>query len=82
MKFIVHFSFLLSFCWLSAQNKNVDFTKIAATLEPNLQERSLNGQVTYTYVLNARIDSIFIDAKNMQVTEFKLDGRKKPFSND
>ena len=60
----------------------MDFTKIAATLEPNLQERSLNGQVTYTYVLNARIDSIFIDAKNMQVTEFKLDGRKKPFSND
>ena len=82
MKSLLYLLFFIPFCWLSAQNKDVDFTKITATLEPNFQERSISGQVTYNYLLNTTVDSIFIDAKNMEISEFKLDGRKKPFSND
>ena len=79
---MVSLLFVLTCCWLGAQNKDVDFIRISAILEPDFQEKSIRGEVTFSYILNAGVDSIFIDAKNMQFTEFRMDGRKRPFRND
>tara|TARA_R110002051_G_scaffold86498_1_gene152337 strand:+ start:2201 stop:4285 length:2085 start_codon:yes stop_codon:yes gene_type:complete len=73
---------LLVFGLASAQKKHVDFIKISATIIPDTLKREIVGDAFYTFLLNEEIDSIYIDAKNIEVFEFRLNGRKKTVFND
>lgn len=66
----------------NAQSPDVDFIKISATITPDILTRTINGDVYYSFLLNEEIDSVYIDARNIEVLEFRLNGRKKNVSNN
>lgn len=68
--------FLLgNFVDLSAQQSEiVDFLKVDATITPNPIERNVKGTLKYTFRILQKTDSIYLDAKNMKVVDYALEG--------
>ena len=66
---------------LNAQS--VDFTRIEATILPSFEHREIRGTANYDFELNAKEDSIFLDAQNISIEELVLNGKKNyPYTND
>lgn len=57
------------------QHPAVDFTKLQATVEINSTTRSLTGEVRYDFLVNAKTDTITIDAINMIFSDIAINGR-------
>lgn len=64
-----------------AQNQ-VDFIKANATIDFDISQRKILGNVSYTFDLKSEIDTIRIDAKNMQIQSVLIDGKSASFKYD
>lgn len=68
---------------LSAQIQDkVDFIHAQAEILPLPIEKEIKGYVTYTFNVLGKVDSVFLDAKNMKFSEVELNGKKVNYSND
>jgi aminopeptidase N len=65
----------LGFC---QHNKNVDFTRLDANLSFDVPNKKIIGHIFYTFnVSDKNVDTIYIDAKNMQFSNVEINGKKK-----
>jgi aminopeptidase N len=78
MKYI--FLFITTFAF-AQQTKFVDFKSVNAQLKLNAIEKSVSGTVDYQFEVLNPIDTIKIDAKNMEFSHVQLDGREALFIN-
>ena len=78
MRFI--FLFISAFVF-GQQTKNVDFTSVSAHLNLNPNEKSISGLVNYTFKVLKEVDTIKLDAQNMEFFEVKLNKKKIAFLN-
>ncbi|MBS7253941.1 M1 family metallopeptidase [Flavobacterium branchiicola] len=78
MKYI----FLLFTSLLFAQQtKYVDFKTVSAQLSLNPKEKTVSGSVNYTFAVLQPIDTIKIDAKNMEFSKVQVDNKDVVFVN-
>lgn len=76
MKYLLLFLSTFAF---AQQTKSVDFKTVTGHITINPNNKSVNGDVTYTFEVLKAIDTIKIDAQNMIFTEVELKGKKIPF---
>ncbi len=74
--------FLLPYLGLSQSQQNVDFLKSQISLKIAADSKRIDGNVTYSFKVHRKIDSIFIDAQKMQLSRVLLNGKKIKFSYD
>lgn len=63
------------------QIDKVDFIKCDALVAPNHFEKSISGTITYDFKVKKVIDTIKIDAKNMEFSEVAINGKSVKFKN-
>ena len=63
------------------QTSKVDFIKCDALVLPNSFEKSISGSVVYEFKVKKAIDTIKIDAINMQFSELIINGKLVNFKN-
>ncbi len=80
MKYL--YLFLIPFLSFSQQIDKVDFTKCNATILPQFNFRLVQGNVTYQFKVKSKIDSIRIDAINMNFSEVKINGIAVKYKNN
>jgi len=78
-KFLVLLFPILSF---AQQIDKVDFIKCDASVLPNFETRIVDGVVSYDFKVLSPIDSIRIDAKNMEFSEVAINGKSVHFKNN
>ena len=78
MKYILFFITCFSF---AQQTQFVDFKSVSGQLKLNAAEKSLSGSIDYAFEVLQAIDTIKIDAKNMEFTQVKVDGKEVVFVN-
>ncbi|MFC5683544.1 M1 family metallopeptidase [Flavobacterium sp. MAHUQ-51] len=78
MRFI--FLFISAFVF-GQQTKNVDFTSVSAHLNLNPNEKSISGLINYTFKVLKEVDTLRLDAQNMEFFEVKLNKKKIAFLN-
>ena len=76
------FIYIFSIANYSQLQRNIDFTKCNAVLKINATEKKISGQVTYVFNAKSINDSISIDAKNMTITNFKVNNKVTLFKNN
>ncbi|MFT5735804.1 MAG: aminopeptidase N [Maribacter sp.] len=75
--------FLFIYCAGFAQHQDkVDFIKASILIKPLPLQKAIEGEVKYDFIVLAELDSVFLDAKNMNFNIVKLNHRKVKFSND
>lgn len=80
MKYLLFFLFsLVSF---GQQLKVVDFIQLNAEVVPNELDKSVNGSCEFIFKVKKVIDTIKIDAKDMQVSNFTINGKSVNFINN
>lgn len=67
---------------VAQQISNVDFIKCKALVIPNFEEKSIYGKVNYEFNVLKEIDSIRIDAKNMDFSEVLVNDKSVHFKNN
>jgi aminopeptidase N len=75
---LVLFFIPLSF---AQQRDAVDFIKCAAYLSPDETHKSISGTITYEFKVKKAIDTIKIDAKNMEFSDVMINGELVKFHN-
>jgi aminopeptidase N len=78
MKYILFFITCFSF---AQQTQFVDFKSVSGQLKLNAAEKSLSGSIDYAFEVLQAIDTIKVDAKNMEFTQVKVDGKEVVFVN-
>ena len=78
MKYIL--LFITSFVF-AQQTQFVDFKSVSGQLKLNPKEKVVSGLVDYQFEVLKPIDTIRIDAKNMEFSEVKIDHKKVVFLN-
>lgn len=63
------------------QIDKVDFIKCNASVSPNHAEKSIYGDVVYEFKVKKAIDTIKIDAKNMEFSGVMINGKSVKFKN-
>ena len=56
------------------QRETVDFLKVSATVKPLPTEKKVEGTLAYTFKILRDTDSIYLDAHNVKVLNFALEG--------
>ena len=79
MRYLLLFVSVFSF---GQQTKSVDFTSVLAKIEINPLDKSVSGEVTYNFVLNNPIDTIKIDAQNIDFFNLKINNIEVKYSNN
>lgn len=77
MKYL--FLFLLPILSFSQQFKKVDFTKVHALVSIDSDERKVSGTVIYDFNVKETIDTIRIDAVNMNFSEVMINSKVVKF---
>lgn len=72
---------LFSIITFSQQTKYVDFLTCNANLYPNFEEKSITGFVQFDFKVLSSIDSIKIDAKQMNFTGVQINGKEVKYLN-
>ena len=78
MKYILLF---ITSSIFSQQTQFVDFKSVSGQLKLNQNEKVVSGSVDYQFEVLKPIDTIRIDAKNMEFSEVKIDHKKVVFVN-
>ena len=78
MKYLI---LLFSLCCFPQQFKQVDFTTVTADLSLNVKNKSISGQIIYQFNISSTIDSIRIDAKNMEFNSVFINQKEVRFKN-
>ncbi|MCW4468788.1 M1 family metallopeptidase [Flavobacterium sp. MFBS3-15] len=72
------FFLFLSTIVFGQQTKKVDFKTANAYLSFDVPNKKVMGKMVYTFeVLDKKVDTIYIDARNMKFTDVKVNGKKK-----
>ena len=79
-KLFVVFFLCLSYFTYGQHQANVDFIEADVYLRPEPTEKQLKGGVVYRFNVIQNIDSVFLDAKNMEFLKVELDGKKADFT--
>ena len=79
MRYLLLFVSVFSF---GQQTKSVDFTSVLAKIEINPLDKSVSGEVTYNFVLNNPIDTVKIDAQNIDFFNLKINNIEVKYSNN
>jgi aminopeptidase N len=66
---------LTAFYSFSQQTQNVDFKSVYGDVSFNLKEKSVKGLVKYKFTVLNRIDTLKIDAKEMQFSNVKINNK-------
>lgn len=75
------FCLLFSTALFAQQTKKVDFITANVQLSFDVSQKKVTGEVSYAFeVLDKKIDTIFIDAKNMQFSNVTINGKKAGWS--
>jgi len=61
------------------QGPNVDFIKLNATIYPNFNKKSVQGNLVYEFKVFSKVDTIKIDAINMHFEKVLINGKKVKF---
>jgi aminopeptidase N len=67
-----YFLLFISAFSFAQQTKSVDFTSVLGKIEINALDQSVSGEVTYTFNVLQSIDTIKIDAQNMNFFNLKI----------
>ncbi len=68
---------------LTGQHQDkVDFTMCKVIINPNPEEKSINGVVAYLFTTLKNVDSVFLDAKNMEFSSIKLNDETVKYKYD
>lgn len=78
----VPFFLLLAQLVCSQIQDKVDFLHADVFVRPVPMTRQIEGRVQYSFKVLKDVDSVFLDAKNMEFSEVLLDSNKVRFSND
>jgi aminopeptidase N len=77
------FRFLLALFYINLsfaqQIDKVDFIQCDAFVTPNFSEKSISGTITYEFKVLKAIDTIKIDAKNMDFSNVTINGKTVKF---
>jgi aminopeptidase N len=76
MRYII---LLFSIFTFSQQTKSVDFLKCDAFLEPNEIDKSISGNIFYEFKVKSPIDTIRIDAVNMNIANVSINNKTVKF---
>lgn len=71
---------LFTFFGISQHQDKVDFVSAKVDLYPIPEEKALRGVVDYQFISIEKVDSVFLDAKNMVFNSVRLNNRKVKFS--
>jgi aminopeptidase N len=80
MKYLLLFFF--SAFSFGQQTTKVDFIKCNAIVTPNFDLKSVDGTVSYEFKVLSEIDSIRIDAKNMDFKDVLINGKSVNYKNN
>jgi len=79
------FRFLLALFYINLsfaqQIDKVDFIQCDAFVNPNFSEKSISGKIVYEFKVLKTIDTIRIDAKNMDFSNVTINGKTVNFKN-
>lgn len=82
MRFLFSILFLLEFFFSNAQHQDkVDFIRGDVFLEPIAEQNRIEGRVSYEFKVLQDVDSVFLDAHNMDFSSVLLNGKKAEYSN-
>src|SRR5690606_6249751 len=62
-------------CLFSQKQEHVDFVHGQVHVGPDVRERAIKGQVRYRFKVLGDVDSLFLDAHDMEFSSVLLDGR-------
>ena len=79
MRYLLLFVSVFSF---GQQTKSVDFTSVLAKIEINPLDKSVSGEVTYNFEVNNTIDTIKIDAQNIDFFNLKINNIEVKYGNN
>ncbi|MGO4818859.1 M1 family metallopeptidase [Flavobacterium sp. W22_SRS_FP1] len=79
MKYLLLFISSITF---AQQIQSVDFKSVHGQITINPDEKSVSGSVSYWFEVLKPIDTIKIDAQNMEFSEVELNDKTLEFSND
>lgn len=79
MRYLILFISVFSF---AQQTKSVDFTSVLGKIEINALDKSVSGEVTYIFKLSNPIDTIKIDAQNIDFSSLKINNIEVKYSNN
>ena len=79
MRYLLLFVSVFSF---GQQTKSVDFISVLAKIEINPLDKSVSGEVTYNFEVNNTIDTIKIDAQNIDFFNLKINNIEVKYSNN
>lgn len=65
-----------------AQQDVVDFQTISAKIAINPFSKTVNGTVAYTFLMNEKSDSIWIDGFDMKIATIRINNKYSSFSNN
>ena len=77
-----YFFLLMSLFSFAQQTKSVDFTSVMGKIEINALDKLVSGEVTYYFVVKNTIDTIKIDAQNIDFSNLKINNTEVKFSNN
>ncbi len=82
MKRFIRLVFILfSFLGIAQHQDKVDFIRGEVFIEPIPKEKKINGTAIYQFDVLKDIDSVFLDAKNMDFSLVQLNDKKVNYSN-
>lgn len=83
MRLILAFTFLLLNVYVNAQHQDkVDFIRGNIFIEPIPEEKKIKGNVVYKFRVLANVDSVFLDANDIQFSKVLLDGKPIDYANN
>jgi aminopeptidase N len=65
-----------------AQNQAVDFKTITATINIEPLKKQVSGHVAYTFEVNKTLDSVWLNAYAMKISNLNVDAIVTPFTNN
>lgn len=80
MKYLI--LFLFSILSVGQQTSKVDFIKCDAFVQPNFETKSVYGEIVYEFKVLSEIDSIRIDAKNIDFKDVLINGKSVNYKNN
>ena len=78
---LIFLFFFLSFFGMAQHQDKVDFIRGEVTIDPIPKEKRIEASVIYSFDILQDVDSVFLDAKNMDFNKVLLDNKKIEFIN-
>ncbi|UPT70213.1 MAG: M1 family metallopeptidase [Flavobacterium sp. JAD_PAG50586_2] len=76
------FFLLFSFISFAQQTTKVDFIECKGRVKPEFSTKSILGEGLYTFVVKSAIDTIRVDAKNIEFLAVAINGKTVDFKNN